>query len=163
MTKKAIRQTWIIMLVLILGFSCATTFGETIYVDSGAPFGGDGLGWVTAYTYLQDALWCAYSDPNVREIWVAAGTYHPDEDEGSNVDSGDRTESFVIVWTGGALYGGFPSGGGTWGDRDPNVYESILDGDLNGNDGEDFANNGENSYHVVTSPRWAPEVAIPYN
>jgi hypothetical protein len=34
--------------------------------------------------------------------------------------------------------------------RDLGEYESILSGDLASNDGPDFANNGENSYHVVT-------------
>ncbi|GAI93038.1 unnamed protein product, partial [marine sediment metagenome] len=44
----------------------------------------------------------------------------------------------------------FLSGGGTWEQRDPDAYETILSGDMNGDDGPDFANNGENSYHVVT-------------
>jgi hypothetical protein len=35
--------------------------------------------------------------------------------------------------------------------RDPNKYETILTGDLKGDDGPDFANNDENSYHVVTA------------
>ena len=34
--------------------------------------------------------------------------------------------------------------------RDPADNVAILSGDLNGDDGPDFANNGENSYHVVT-------------
>jgi hypothetical protein len=34
-----------------------------------------------------------------------------------------------------ALYGGFPSGGGTWNERDPNTHETILSGDLNTDDG----------------------------
>jgi hypothetical protein len=34
--------------------------------------------------------------------------------------------------------------------RDIAQYKTILSGDLNGDDGPDFANNSENSYHVVT-------------
>jgi hypothetical protein len=34
--------------------------------------------------------------------------------------------------------------------RDVQVYETILSGDLNDNDGVGFANNLENSCHVVT-------------
>ncbi|MHC4741335.1 MAG: right-handed parallel beta-helix repeat-containing protein, partial [Planctomycetota bacterium] len=42
------------------------------------------------------------------------------------------------------------------GEPDPNVrdvesYETVLSGDLAGDDGPDFLNNDENSYHVVTS------------
>ena len=44
---------------------------------------------------------------------------------------------------------------GKLGETDPNArdvgnYETVLSGDLNGDDGPNFANNGENSYHVVT-------------
>ncbi|MDO8628897.1 MAG: right-handed parallel beta-helix repeat-containing protein, partial [Phycisphaerales bacterium] len=35
-------------------------------------------------------------------------------------------------------------------ERDPVANVTTLSGDLNGDDGPDFANNGENSYHVVT-------------
>jgi hypothetical protein len=48
-----------------------------------------------------------------------------------------------------AIYGGFPAGGSTWEQRDPNMHETILTGDLNGDDGPNFANNGDNCYHVV--------------
>ncbi|GAI80669.1 unnamed protein product, partial [marine sediment metagenome] len=34
--------------------------------------------------------------------------------------------------------------------RDTDEYKTILSGDLSGDDGPNFANNGENSYHVVT-------------
>ena len=47
------------------------------------------------------------------------------------------------------IYSGFSPGGGVWADRDPSTYETILSGDLNGDD-SGFTNNDENSYHVVT-------------
>jgi hypothetical protein len=34
--------------------------------------------------------------------------------------------------------------------RDIEAYKTILSGDLNDDDGPDFANNWDNSYHVVT-------------
>ena len=57
-----------------------------------------------------------------------------------------------------AIYGGFPSGGGNWKDSNPNLYETILSGDLDGNDVEvndpcDLLTEPtrvENSYHVIT-------------
>jgi len=35
-----------------------------------------------------------------------------------------------------AAYGGFPTGGGNWDGRDPSAYETVLSGDLDGNDVE---------------------------
>jgi predicted outer membrane repeat protein len=46
-----------------------------------------------------------------------------------------------------AIYGGFPSGGGT---RNPQEHKTILSGDRYGDDGPNFTNNAENCYNVVT-------------
>jgi predicted outer membrane repeat protein len=121
--------------------------GDVIYVDANAAPGGDGLTWGTAYKYLQDAL---YKPPTSGdEIWVAAGIYKPDQDEGGNVTAGDRMATFELK-NGVSVYGGFPIGGGTWEERDPNLYETFLSGDLNGDDEPNFANYVENSYHVIS-------------
>lgn len=117
-----------------------------IYVDANAALGGDGATWGTAYKYLQDAFYKPASSGD--EIWVAEGTYKPDQDEGGNVTPGDRNATFELK-NGVSVYGGFPIGGGTWESRDPNQYETILSGDLSGDDGPDFVNNSENSYHVI--------------
>lgn len=134
----------LVLSVLLIG-SLGTATAGTIYVDANAALGGDGTTWGTAYKYLQDAL---YKPPvSGDDIWVAAGTYKPDQDEGSNVTTGDRNATFELK-DGVGIYGGFSTGGSIWEDRDPNQYETILSGDLNGDDGADFANNGENSYNV---------------
>jgi hypothetical protein len=62
----------------------------------------------------------------------------------------DRTATFQLK-SGVIIKGGYAG----FGEPDPNardikMYETILSGDLAGNDEPDFANNGENSYHVVT-------------
>lgn len=88
---------------------------------------------------------------------MAAGIYYPDEDEGENVDPNDRTESFSLINAGVALYGGFPSGGGTWEQRDHNIHKTVLSGDLYGDDNAgievkdllDDPNRADNSYHVI--------------
>lgn len=126
---------------------------HVIFVDDDATGAGDGSSWVDAHNYLQDAL---AASSNGDDIWVAEGTYKPDR--GGGITPGDRTATFALK-SGVALYGGFPSGGGDWGDRDPVAYETVLSGDLNGNDvpvadpGDlsDEPTRAENSYHVVTS------------
>jgi len=120
----------------------------TLYVDDDASPDGDGLSWGTAFKYLQDGLAAAsYGD----EIRIAQGIYKPDQDEAGSVTPGNREETFQLI-NGVALKGGYAG----LGELDPNkrdikTYESILSGDLAGDDGPDFANNGENSYHVVNS------------
>ena len=52
-----------VVLTAILASVCQA---ETIYVDDGAPLGGDGTMWTTAYKYLQDAL--ANADTNGTEM-----------------------------------------------------------------------------------------------
>ena len=151
---KTISPIRISLLIgIVTGFLVLSVQGKVIYVDAGADLGGDGVSWGTAYKYLQDALYepPAYGD----EIWVAAGRYYPDEDYEGAVTLNDRAESFRIP-TGVALYGGFASGG-AWEERDPSTYETILSGDLAGNDGEvedpydllSDPDRAENSFHVV--------------
>lgn len=141
---KANISVSLVLSVLLIG-SVGTALAGTIYVDANAAPGGDGTTWGMAYKYLQDAL---YKPPTSGDqIWIAEGTYKPDQDEGSNVTAGDRNATFELI-NGVSLYGGFPIGGGTWEERDPNLHETILSGDLNGDDGPDFANYAENSYNV---------------
>ena len=74
------------------------------------------------------------------EIRIAQGAYRPDV--GKNVLAGDRLASFEIG-NGIALKGGYA--GLALSDpnaRDIAAYETILSGDLAGNDGPSFANAG---------------------
>ena len=126
--------------------------GSVLFVDDVAPPGGDGTSWATAVRFLQDALAVA-ADPlnGIAEIRVAEGTYPPDSDEASPAGSGERAATFQLI-NGVALRGGFAGLGAPDPDeRDVELYETVLSGDLNGDDGPDFANNDENSYHVVTA------------
>ena len=129
--------------------SAITSLEGVIYVDDDASPGGTGLSWETAYKYLQDALVDTNSMAKPVEIWVAEGTYKPDQDEDGSVTPGEQTETFRLI-NDVAIYGGFPSTGARE-NRDPNAYETILSGDLNGDDEPDFVNNDENSYHVTTA------------
>ncbi len=139
-----------------LGLVLPSTVPPSIlYVDARAETGGDGHSWETAYTDLQDAIDDASLHAlEVNEIRVATGTYVPDR------DTGDREAAFRLI-NGVTIKGGYAGIGAA----DPNargiyLYETILSGDLAGNDGPgDWENNEENSFHVLTSES-AIETAI---
>ncbi len=134
-----------------------------LFVDPDAPGADDGTSWLDACSDLQVALRIAASFPEiVREIRVAQGLYTPAE-----AFSGDREACFEIV-AGGTLKGGYAG----FGNPDPNVrntelYETILSGDLNGDDIEvsdpcDLLSEPtrfDNSYNVVRY-RWYGAPAI---
>jgi hypothetical protein len=115
---------------------------SVLFVDGQAHGKQDGTSWADAFRDLQVALNIARYAIGVEEIQVATGTYSPAG------PLGDRTATFELV-SGVAIYGGFPPGG-DWEDRDPDVYETILSGDLNHNDEPEYGNNDDNSYHVVS-------------
>ncbi|MFH1419698.1 MAG: right-handed parallel beta-helix repeat-containing protein, partial [Planctomycetota bacterium] len=120
-----------------------------IYVDAGASGANDGTSWTDAYVYLQDALTQAGDDGAVAEIWVAAGTYRPDRNTANPTGTGDRSATFQLL-DDVSIYGGFAGTETSLDQRDVDANETVLSGDLAANDGPDFANNDENSYHVVT-------------
>ena len=128
----------------------------TIYVSASAAGANNGTSWADAYNLLQDAL----DDPNLASgdnIWVAEGTYKPSYDHGLGI--GDRGKHFRMI-NGVAIYGGFPTGGSDFENRDPNQYETILSGDLLNNDNPatpvedllDDPNRADNCYHVFYHP-----------
>ena len=75
---------------LLFLFLPITTVQAVIYVDADASAGGDGASWATAYRYLSDAL--GFSN----EIWVAEGTYYPDQSAANPAGTGLRTDTFVL-------------------------------------------------------------------
>jgi parallel beta-helix repeat protein len=142
------------VVALVVGLAAGSAESKIIHVKMGAA--GDGSSWASAYWDLQNALDDA--EPN-DEIWVAAGTYKPTYDY--NMDNGDRGKHFRMI-NGVGIYGGFPdTGDPVWGDRDPTMWETILSGDLDGNDGParnpedllDDPNRSENCYNVFSHHR----------
>ena len=123
---------------------------KRIYVKAAARGPFDGQTWDTAFSDLQDALSAAQPD---TEIWVAAGVYRPDR------GTGVRTASFRLK-SGVRLFGGFSATETRVHERDPNRHETILSGDLKGNDGPDLSGNDENSYHVVRSEGVEPNTIL---
>lgn len=146
--KKLIRS----FSALVLSVGMAATAAGYVYVDSDAVGNNDGTRWEDAYNHLADAL-AATSD---GEIWVAQGVYRPDQ--GAGVTAGDKETTFQLK-NGVVLKGGYAGYGEADPDaRDIELYETILSGDLDANDGEvsdprnlpDASSRQENSYHVVT-------------
>jgi hypothetical protein len=149
MAKGTNLKSWVVVSLVLACVWVGGAAGDTIYVDDDANAGGDGGSWATAYKYLQDGLREANSNPDVNQIWVGDGNYYPDANTSEPNGSGNREASFQLI-SGVALYGGYAGyGAPDPNERDPNAYETILSGDLDGDDVGD-ANRGENSYHVVS-------------
>ncbi|MCK5564908.1 MAG: hypothetical protein KAJ07_06640 [Planctomycetes bacterium] len=129
------------------------TVGEpvTMYVDDSAEGANDGTSWEDAYNEFYDALDIAqYGD----KILVAQGTYKPDTSGLDNL----REASFSMI-NGVTLEGGYAGYGADCpDDRNVELYETILSGDLLGNDivldsVEEIIvdpSRLDNCYHVVT-------------
>jgi hypothetical protein len=123
-----------------------------LYVDqTNGSASGPGLSWSDAYSELRDALADAASRnltaekaDDVREVWVARGTYLP-------TDTSDRYVSFQLG-NRLAIYGGFAGAETKLAQRDPDPRSNgtVLSGDLNRNDDPDVVGSrAENSLHVV--------------
>lgn len=138
MSKSTQLSVTTVFTVFLLSGLC---FGGVITVDAGATGNNDGSSWPDAYRLLQSAIAVASSGDEIR---VAQGVYKP-----AGV-SGDRAATFQLL-NSVTIKGGYAGLSAPDPNiRDVNVYETILSGDLNGDDGPNFANNGENSYHVLT-------------
>jgi hypothetical protein len=149
LTSRFILGATIFIVLAAFGSAQAAT----VFVDSRVADCGDGQSWATAYKYLQDALTAARNSGGaITEIWVAAGTYQPDRDCTHPTGSLSRTATFQLI-NDVALRGGFAGNEDPatfdLADRDFQANQTILSGDLAGDDGPDFANNDENAYHVL--------------
>ncbi len=147
----AARQNW-----SAYGQSGGSPATGIIYVDGRSTGTNDGSSWVDAYVYLQDALADAGTAEKPIEIRVAQGIYKPDR--GANQSPADRAAIFKLL-DGVTLKGGYAGLGEPDPDaRDIALYETILSGDLSGNDADvndpaalqDEPTRADNSYHVVT-------------
>lgn len=140
----------VLVLILIL-LSVDFASAGVIYVDRDAAGANNGASWANAYRALTSALSAATSGD---EIWVAEGTYKPNDASGST----SRSQWFQLK-NGVAVYGGFAGTETTRSQRAITTHPVILSGDLNGDDadanGDGFpegASVAENCYHVLYHP-----------
>lgn len=136
-----------------------------LYVKKGASGTGSGTSWSNAYTELGDAMDYANSNPEVTEIWVAAGVYKPTVNYLGNSDDRDKTFAFplrISEETGLKIYGGFNGSETLLSQRDWRNNKTTLSGDFEDDDlvtgaGEDLDITGmeENAYHVVVANDYA--------
>jgi len=125
---------------------------DRLYVDPDATGAADGSSWTDAFTSLQNALSVATVGDSV---WVAAGTYYPDEG-GGEIIADAPTESFRIPDTV-AVYGGFSGDETELSARDVTANRTILSGDITQDDADPDGDGliqagditGDNSHHVV--------------
>ncbi|MEQ9099002.1 MAG: FG-GAP-like repeat-containing protein, partial [Imperialibacter sp.] len=114
---------------------------KTIYVNNNASGLNNGTSWIDAYTDLQDALSVAVDGD---QIWVANGVYRPD-----GINAGNTSLSFVITQNDLSIFGGFDGTEGSLGERYADPSQTVLSGDLNGDDDFNFSFISDNSNNVV--------------
>ena len=141
-----------------VSIKCPAAGTTRLYVNALANGGNLGTSWATALTKVQDALALVDNCPGntISEIWVAQGTYYPDE--GYYPTANDRAAAFQLP-NGVALYGGFLGSETDLSQRNSWAHISTLSGDI-GQDDHTDANQlvetpadivAPNSYHVVVA------------
>jgi hypothetical protein len=128
-----------VLAVLVFWGAFGTAFaGQILYVDADANGSNDGSSWADAFNYLQDAIDAGAGYGS--EVWVAQGTYKPT----NRRYSGEPRSVAFNLQDGVMIYGGFNGTETSRMQRDPEMCETILSGDLD-NDGLD----ADNAWHVV--------------
>ena len=177
MSKSTNLKAWLAKTSILLAMGCASFAGQVIYVDDDAVGNNDGTSWENAFIYLQDALATARMPDveNPLEIRVAQGTYKPNKGLLPIVaprpplggipqpgvwpaDQGEQ-ETFSLI-DGAVINGGYAG----ISEPDPNardieLYQTVLSGDLNGDDIEaddpcdlfEEPTRSDNSRNVITS------------
>ncbi|WP_169577901.1 Ig-like domain-containing protein [Salisaeta longa] len=129
----------------------------TLYVSAATADDAGGGSWSDPYRTLQAALSAARNRSStgnpVGAIYVAEGTYYPDDGPGLVADS--QALSFQLV-DNVKVYGGFQPGG-TLASRnpDPATNNTVLSGDLGAQ-----PDTTDNSYHVVTAVSFAGDFPL---
>ena len=130
------------LLAILLSVSQIALGGQIIFVDDSATGANNGSSWTDAYAHLQDALMFASEGDEIR---VAQGVYRPDQFVLSERPNLGRQETFQLKNGVGILggYGGCRSDYPDW--RNIGRFQTILSGDLHGDDTDEWQNRTDNS------------------
>ena len=165
--KNDYRFLNILLLIVFINIGGFVQAQSIVRVDKNSPClsGCDGSTWALAYPNLGDAL--AVSTSN-DELWVARGDYKPTDSLG--VAPTIPKNGFFHVKDGVAVFGGFDATETMRSERNWEVNETILNGDLLGNDmanyptlPDTFSRNIErqdNCIHVVRTFRSSANTII---
>ncbi|MPT30962.1 MAG: T9SS type A sorting domain-containing protein [Chryseobacterium sp.] len=109
-----------------------------VYVNVNASGGsGTGISWANAVKRLVPVISAANSNNNIKEIWVAKGTYYPSL-------TSNRDDFLYVTRNDLKIYGGFTGTETSLNQRDAETNETILSGNIgNPNSATD------NSYHIM--------------
>jgi predicted outer membrane repeat protein len=133
---------------ILTSILCTLAQAKIIYVDDDANGTNDGSSWQNAFTYLRDALTTAKLPETEKplEIWVAQGTYKPNQGliqiapPGRGYPKGvwpadeGRDAHFSLI-NNVAIKGSYAGvNKSNPNERNIELYKSILNGDLNDND-----------------------------
>ena len=117
------------------------------YVRAGS--NGDGSSWNNATGDLQAAI---NSSSAGGEVWVAEGTYRPNDSDPQN----PATDQHFMLRDRVRLYGGFAGTEVERSQRDPARHPTVLSGDLSGNDADldgdgfiDANTMADNAVHII--------------
>ncbi|MBF0245139.1 MAG: hypothetical protein HQL31_07680, partial [Planctomycetes bacterium] len=128
-------RSWLVVTCLFL-LALSGAQGGVIYVHHAATGANNGSSWADAFSGelgVQNALAAAQSGD---DIWVAQGTYKP--------TSGTDRNIWFVMKAGVELYGGFLGNETDQEQRDWEIRQTILSGEIG------FADQiADNSYHVV--------------
>lgn len=136
--RHALRPTLLALAVVASSLAAPSLARGAIHrVDDDATGAGDGTTWADAFPDLQSALAAALPGD---EIWVAAGRYTPSPNQAS--------VSFVLT-AGVGCFGGFGGDEATRDERAGLFDQTVLSGDLAGDDQGDGLGSAENAHHVL--------------
>ncbi|MBN8597382.1 MAG: hypothetical protein J0L78_06870 [Planctomycetes bacterium] len=130
-------------------FSTREAVPSVVYVDQSAPSNGDGVSWNSAFTSIMDAETVAFAasrsnpDGPPVELRVAGGVYRADSGVGNRY-------LYTPIDSGTHLKGGYAGRSALDPDaRDVVAHETVITGDILGNDTSDPATRADNSYWLV--------------
>ncbi len=115
-----------------------------VYVKKGGT--GWGKSWTGSLPELADALRAAKRNTNIKEIWVAGGTYKPlySPEDGANFGTNKGSDNAFLMAKDVKIYGGFAGAETQLSQRDWRLNPTVLSGEI-----QDDANMTNNVYHVV--------------